>query len=215
MLKISAIIMASGKSSRMGVNKLFLDYQGKTFLEHSLSLSSEIPFFERILVISPENLHGLKLPKDLKIIQNLEAEKGQSTSVRLGTKAASGGGYLYLTVDQPLLNRTLIECLLPAYSKEAIVFPVDKMLAPCSPIFFGNKFRTELLKVTGKNGGRAVRNRHPEAWHKIQVADPQRLIDIDTPTDYIKLVNQNFYVSERKQKDETASVSESCSYLKP
>lgn len=214
MLKVSAIIMASGTSSRMGKNKLFLEYQGKTFLEQILRLSSEVHFFERILVISPENLHGLTLPNDFKIIQNLAAETGQSASVRLGTEAASGEGYLYLTVDQPLLNRSLIESLFVRYSQEAIVFPVDQRLAPSSPIFFGKKFRSELLTVTGKNGGRAVRNRHPEAWQKVQVAEPQRLIDIDTPTDYLNLINQTFPNIRKETKDEKASLSESCSYLK-
>nr|WP_239644534.1 NTP transferase domain-containing protein [Enterococcus crotali] len=44
MLKISAIIMASGNSSRMGTNKLSLDYQGQTFLEHVLKLSKKMAF---------------------------------------------------------------------------------------------------------------------------------------------------------------------------
>lgn len=192
MIKISAIIMASGSSSRMGKNKLFLDYQGITFLEHIVTLTEKVAFFERILVISPENLQGLKLPREVKIIQNTEAAKGQSTSVRLGTKAASGEGYLYLTVDQPLLNQALLESLFFAYSKETIAFPVNQWGEPCSPIFFGNTFRSELLKVTGESGGRAVRNKHPEAWREIRVKDPECLIDIDTPKEYKQLINQGF-----------------------
>lgn len=190
MLKISAIIMASGSSLRMGTNKLLLDYQGATFLEHTLNLTKKVPFFERILVISPENLEGIRVPKDLKVIQNTEAYKGQSTSVRLGTAAATGDGYLYLTIDQPLLTRSLLESFFPAYTQETIVFPVDQMEAPCSPIFFGNKFRSELLKVTGEFGGRDVRNNHPEAWRKIRVKAPEALIDIDTPEEYQQLINQ-------------------------
>lgn len=191
MLKISAVIMASGSSTRMGENKLFLDYQGKTFLEHTLNLTNKLAFFERILVISPENLQRLERHKNLKIIQNTEAKKGQSASVRLGTKAATGEGYLYLTVDQPLLNQALLESLFPAYSKETIVFPVDRLGAPCSPVFFGEKFRSDLLKVTGDSGGRAVRNNHPEAWREIQVKASECLIDIDTPEEYKKLIDQN------------------------
>lgn len=44
MIKISAIIMASGSSSRMGKNKLFLDYQGITFLEHIVTLTEKVAF---------------------------------------------------------------------------------------------------------------------------------------------------------------------------
>ena len=38
---VSVIILASGNSQRMGQNKLFLKYQGKTFLEH-VNLSESI-----------------------------------------------------------------------------------------------------------------------------------------------------------------------------
>ncbi|ALS01118.1 molybdenum cofactor cytidylyltransferase [Enterococcus silesiacus] len=200
MLKVSAIIMASGSSSRMGTNKLALDYQGQTFLEHVLKLSKEMSFFERILVISPENLQNIKMPQDktLKVIQNVEADMGQSTSVRLGTKAASGEGYLYLTVDQPLLNREVLEHLRSAYSKKTIVFPVDQKDRPYSPIYFGQVFRSELLQVTGKAGGRSVRNNHPEAWRKIQVPDTKRLVDIDTPEEYLCLLDQS--LDERRKE---------------
>lgn len=201
MLKISAIIMASGNSSRMGANKLSLDYQGQTFLERVLKLAKKMAFFERILVISPENLKNTNIPQDkeLKVIQNLEADRGQSASVRLGTKAATGDGYLYLTVDQPLLTQDILEVLHTAYSKKKIVFPVDQRGKPYSPIFFGQRFRSELLQVTGKAGGRTVRDNHPEAWCEIQVTDSKRLIDIDTPEEYQYLLEQSSDVS-RKEK---------------
>lgn len=214
MQKISAIIMASGSSSRMGRNKLFLEFQGETFLNRTLNLSKKVDFFERILVISPENLQGLTLPKGIKVVLNRDAEKGQSASVRLGTKAASGEGYLYLTIDQPLLNQTLLKSLFSAYSSDTIVFPVDQMENPYSPIFFGEKFRSELLKVTGQAGGREVRNNHPEAWRKIQVDAPEYLIDIDTPEEYQILIDQNVRRKRRENKNETASVPESCCNLK-
>ncbi|EOL43513.1 NTP transferase domain-containing protein [Enterococcus caccae] len=197
MLKISAIIMASGFSSRMGKNKLFLEYQGETFLNHTLNLTKKIPFFERILVISPESLQGLQLPKDLNIIQNTEAQKGQSASVRLGTKAATGEGYLYLPVDQPLLNKALLESLFRDYSKDTIVFPVNQLGEPSSPMFFGRNFRTELLNVTGDSGGRVVRNNHPEAWREVWIKDSGCLIDIDTPAEYKKIIDQNLEISEK------------------
>ncbi|MBO0469566.1 NTP transferase domain-containing protein [Enterococcus sp. DIV0242_7C1] len=188
MLKISAIIMASGFSKRMGTNKLFLEYQGKTFLEHVLLLSKKLGFFEQILVISPENLAGISLPEGVKVVLNHDADQGQSTSVRLGTQFASGAGYLYLTVDQPLLDESLFAPLLAAYTTENIVFPVTLEGKPSSPIFFGKRFRTDLLQVSGSTGGREVRNKYPDAWHQVPVDEPYRLADIDTYSDYQKLI---------------------------
>ncbi|MTD38122.1 NTP transferase domain-containing protein [Erwinia sp. CPCC 100877] len=187
MLKISAIIMASGCSARMGANKLFLKYEGQTFLERVIQLTEKLPFFETILVISSRNSKDLVFPAGIKVVLNRQAEQGQSASVRLGTEVASGDGYLYLTVDQPLLSPEIFEALFPAYSCETIVFPVKKLGRPSSPVFFGKNFRSELLNVTGTAGGRAVRNRHPNAWRAIPIDQEERLIDIDTLEDYKRL----------------------------
>lgn len=187
MLKISAIIMASGCSSRMGTNKLFLEYDGQSFLERVIQLTEELPFFETILVISPQNSKELVVPERIKVVLNNQAEQGQSASVRLGTEAASGDGYLYLTVDQPLLSPETIKTLFPAYTCETIVFPVKMSGRPSSPVFFGKQFRSELLSVQGTAGGRAVRNRHPDAWRAIPIEQEECLIDIDTVEDYRRL----------------------------
>ncbi|MHC5229243.1 NTP transferase domain-containing protein [Enterococcus sp. LJL99] len=188
MVNVSAIIMASGTSKRMGTNKLLLDYQGKNFLDHILDLTKELAFFERILVISPENVETVSLPKGVKLVLNHEAHLGQSASVRLGTQVASGDGYLYLTVDQPRLNAPLFSPLVTTYTSDNIVFPVTSDGKPSSPIYFGKRFRNELLQVTGAAGGREVRNRHPETWRQIKIKEPERLVDIDTPIAYQELI---------------------------
>ncbi len=103
-------------------------------------------------MISPENLQNISIPQDkeLKVIQNFEADQGQSTSVRLGTKAASGDGYLYLTVDQPLLNQNILEVLCTEYSKKTIVFPVDQQGRPYSPIFLVRYFDQNCCRLLEK-----------------------------------------------------------------
>lgn len=190
MLNISAVIMASGTSKRMGTNKLFLNYQGQSFLDRVLNLTKQLILFERILVISPENFSKVSLPKGIKVVLNDEAHLGQSASVRLGTQVASGDGYLYLTVDQPRLNASLFSPLIAAYTTENIVFPLTSDENPSSPIYFGKRFRNELLEVSGPAGGREVRNKYPESWCKIKIKEPDRLIDIDTLDTYQQLLTQ-------------------------
>ncbi|MBP2097942.1 NTP transferase domain-containing protein [Enterococcus rivorum] len=191
MIDVSVIIMASGYSKRMGENKLFLKYKNKTFLEHTLTLVNKVDFFERILVISPENVKDIVLPENITVVLNSEPELGQSASVRLGTKVASGQGYLYLPIDQPLLNKEIIEQLLKVSTNENIVFPVHENGHPSSPVFFGKDFRSELLAVSGASGGREVRKNHPEVWKKVKIDEPERLLDIDTQEDFTFLKTFN------------------------
>ena len=124
---VSVIILASGNSQRMGQNKLFLKYQGKTFLEHTLTLVNQLDVLERILVVSPENQPAFPLPKNIQLILNHQWQEGQSSSIRLGTEQARGAGYLYLPSDQPLLTPKMLQLVLDKCQRNKIVVPLQKM----------------------------------------------------------------------------------------
>lgn len=182
----SVVIMASGYSTRMGQNKLFLRYQGQTFLERTLQLVQEIPFTRVILVIKPNDLINCNLPDMITVILNTSSEQGQSASVRLGSAVAIGQGCLYLPIDQPLLDSKTLESLLDVGTASNIVFPSVSGHAS-SPVYFGRQFFSELCQVTGTAGGRQVKQRHRQAWVPVAV-DPQRVQDIDTPQQYRRLI---------------------------
>ena len=99
--KISAIVMASGKSERMGRNKLLLEYKGLTFIENILEKILNEEFYEIIIVLSSNRVKEKceeyiekqfkegKVKIDLKkihIIENNNFHKGQSESIKLGLK---------------------------------------------------------------------------------------------------------------------------------
>lgn len=189
MKKISAIVMASGMSSRMGKNKLFLMYQGRTFLERTLSLLISANLYEIILVITPKDLKQIKIPKQVKVVINEKNELGQSESVKLGTMSASGEGYLFVPIDQPSLSAVLIEQLVEQGDFNRIVFPINNGVHQ-SPVLFGEKFRKELLEVSGYSGGKQVKNRHKKAWLPVTI-EGDELFDVDTPEDYLKLLKRS------------------------
>ncbi len=187
---VSVIILASGNSQRMGQNKLFLKYQGKTFLEHTLTLVNQLDVLERILVVSPENQPAFPLPKNIQLILNHQWQEGQSSSIRLGTEQARGAGYLYLPSDQPLLTTKMLQPVLDKCQRNKIIVPLQKDGCPSSPVLFGNQFRQELLTLTGETGGRMIYERFPEAVQMLRIATPGRLKDIDTPEEYQKLIQE-------------------------
>ncbi|WP_429103538.1 selenium-dependent xanthine dehydrogenase [Enterococcus faecalis] len=187
---VSVIILASGNSQRMGQNKLFLKYQGKTFLEHTLTLVNQLDVLERILVVSPENQPAFPLPKNIQLILNHQWQEGQSSSIRLGTEQARGAGYLYLPSDQPLLTPKMLQPVLDKCQRNKIIVPLQKDGCPSSPVLFGNQFRQELLTLTGETGGRMIYERFPEAVQMLRIATPGRLKDIDTPEEYRKLIQE-------------------------
>ena len=79
--------------------------------------------------------------------------------------------------------------LLERASPEHIVVPRAGG-RPASPVFFPARFRAELLQRRGDEGGRGVRDAHPEACLQVEMPDPRILADIDTPEQYEALLRE-------------------------
>lgn len=186
---VTAVIMASGHSSRMQQNKLFLPFQEATFLERTIQLVQSVGFGKVVLVIKPEDLGHLKIPKQVVVIENNASDRGQSASVRLGTAQVEGQGVIFLTADQPLLTRDILMMLIKKGEVDKIVFPTREE-QPATPIFFGSHYFDELLRVTGDRGGRQVRDRFPNNWLTFPVVS-RLLMDVDTPEDYQNLLEES------------------------
>lgn len=184
---VTAIVLAAGFSRRMGKDKLLLPFGSGTLLSHAVELLLALPFGQRLLVTTPARRQALRLPETITVIENHAPHAGQSTSVKLGTAAAQGKAYLFLTADQPFLNRQTVEYLLGFADETHIVYPTSGG-NPASPVLFPACFREALLQLEGDQGGRSIRQAHPEAQYPIEIAYPHVLRDIDTQSDYDELL---------------------------
>lgn len=189
-MNIDGIILAAGLAKRMGSNKLRLPHEGRPLLEHAVSLALELPLASVILVSREETVDGLNVPARVRAVINADPEKGISHSIRLGLEHATGGGYLFFQADQPLLRAETVRRVLEHAGAESIIIPEHRGV-PGSPVLFPAKFRPELLSLRGDEGGRTLRDRHPEACRYVPVADAGELWDIDTRGDYERLVSRN------------------------
>ncbi len=113
-MRLSAILLASGLSRRMGTDKLLLPFAGHSLLERAVALLAALPADEKFLVTTPVRLRGLALPPGVAAIVNHHPEAGQSESLRLGVAAATGDGYLFLAGDKPRLTP---EALAPIFEE--------------------------------------------------------------------------------------------------
>ena len=183
--KVSAIALAAGLSRRMGEDKLLLSYQGKTLIQRAVDLLADLPVYEKILVTTSVRLEKVLLPDGVHTEINSRPEDGQSCSVRLGLRGASGDWYLFMAADQPLLETDdigqLLDCI--ASNNNKIIYPVIEG-NPCMPALFSDCFRDELLACTGDTGGRTVRLAHPEVCVGIEPDRPVNFRDIDSTEDY-------------------------------
>ena len=169
----------------MGKDKLLLDYNGKTLLDHSMDLLSSLPVFERICVSAEERLCSIKGYENIKYYINPKPESGLSGSVHIGTKNAAGTHLLFLSADQPKLTENDVLALIEAAKQnpDKIIFPqIGKK--PTSPTIFPVSFREELLSQKGDNGGRSIRDANKELCLPVTPVNPAHFTDIDNEADY-------------------------------
>ena len=187
---ISAIIMASGLSKRMGQNKLLMKYNNKFLIEYTLSIISECNFKQKILVTQYEEIKEFGETLNYKVVSNIFPNKGQSESIKLGVKNCDYcEGYMFFVGDQPLLNKRDIEKLIKFFEEDTdyIVIPKYKDKSG-NPVIYPSAYKEQLLNLKGDKGGKSI----IKSSHKIKYVNVREntLFDIDNIDDFNNLLRR-------------------------
>lgn len=123
-MKVSAIIVAAGSSSRMGFDKLFTKINGECVLKHSLDLFiNNDDFSEVIVVTSEKNLNKVKeLVKNTKV-KVVPGGKERQDSVLNGVKASTCQYIAIHDAARPFASKRLIHDLLEEALKSGAAAP--------------------------------------------------------------------------------------------
>lgn len=178
-MKISAIIMASGLSERMGKNKLLLELKGKKIYEYVYDLMDKVSFDQVILVSSYDELLEDAKKRGYTAVYNDNNIIGKSSSIKLGiNNAKKDNALMFFVADQPLLTSQTVEKLIKAYEEnEFITYPkTDKRRG--APVIFPSKYRQDLLDLKYDEGGMLLVK--GEDKNEVQIDDVKELWDIDT-----------------------------------
>ncbi|MGL5232489.1 MAG: selenium cofactor biosynthesis protein YqeC [Fusobacteriaceae bacterium] len=193
--KVNAISLLSGFSRRMGKDKLLILYEGKYLMEHLLKKLTNIHFYQKVLVTTPDKIKVLEDKKysDFIKIKNEEPQNGQSYSIKLGVESLNNSKlsnqdkkkYMFFTGDQPFLKEetilNLIKESLKVENFEKVVIPYIENNS-FSPVIFPDKYKESLLIIKGDKGGKSV-IKLEEDIAKLNCTDLYEFIDIDTQED--------------------------------
>ncbi len=118
--KISAFIIAGGKSSRFGEDKAVFLYRGKPLIERVIDVIR--PVFNRIAIIgdNAEKFDYLGLPSHRDIIPGIGPLGGLYTALRV----ADTGRVFIFACDMPGLNIGLIRYMVEHSENVDVVIPV-------------------------------------------------------------------------------------------
>ena len=208
---IPAVILASGRSTRMGGAKALLTFPSSTvtFLARIVTVVLEGGVADALVVGRPDDqalrheveralgttqaMGPVRLQPPaprVRFIENHRADTGQLSSLIAGLNAADRPGVraiLVTPVDLPLFRAGTVATLLAAVSSTS--FPIARAThngRHGHPVIFGRAVFDALRRADPDIGAKAVLRSH--AVLDVEVDDPGVLQDIDTPADYARLL---------------------------
>jgi molybdenum cofactor cytidylyltransferase len=185
---VAAVILAAGRSTRMGgPNKLLAELGGKALVrivtEQALASKAK-----DVIVVTghqaeqvEQALQGLKV----KFVRNPDFASGLASSVKTGIAAApeSADGAVVCLGDMPLISSDIIDRLIEAFAPDRgnlIAVPVSDGRRG-NPVLWSRRFFNELMTLDGDIGARHLIAKHGEAVAEVPVEGHGAFLDIDTP----------------------------------
>ncbi|MBS1528952.1 MAG: nucleotidyltransferase family protein [Bacteroidetes bacterium] len=188
-----AIILAAGKSARIGLPKQLLRFAGKTLLQHTIDAAKGANV-QAILLVLGANKELIISQTDLKgihVIENQDWQTGMASSIVSGISALEdvdplADGALLMVCDQPFVTSALLNELIAAQQKSRKPFAASKYDDILGvPALFHKSIFDELIGLKGDHGARKIIERYGE---NVAFVDfPEGSIDIDTMSEYEKL----------------------------
>jgi molybdenum cofactor cytidylyltransferase len=204
--RVAAIILAAGKSTRMGEPKQLLRLGERTVLERTLENVRGARVDEIVLVLgSSAATIQRQLPSStfegLKIVVNEAWGQGMASSLREGLAALSAqmDAALIVLADQPFIRPETLDQIVAGHrlSNAQIVIPMHKGFRG-NPVLLDRAVFADVMALDGDVGCRAIFGGHLEGIVKVEVGDVGILLDIDNKEDYERL--QRFGESRQDEK---------------
>ena len=184
---ISAVVMGSGKSERFGKNKLLERIDGVPIIEILLRKLEELPF--KNIFVTYKDKEIFEICRKYKVIplENKKYFLGQSESIKLGAENIKDENIMFFTGDMPFLKEETIFKIISEFDGRITIPAVNGKR--CSPVIFPNRYKEELLSLSGDVGGREIIKKENNL-NFIEFFDKKQFMDIDREED-LKAVIKN------------------------
>jgi molybdenum cofactor cytidylyltransferase len=190
---IAAIVLAAGRSTRMGgPNKMLADAEGQPLVVHAVKAALASQAVE-IVVVLGHMADEVRAAIDkavpgksrLRFVTNPDFAEGLSTSV--GTGIGALGKDIDAAVvqlgDMPGVGAPLLDRLMAAFS------PVEgrTICVPTvggkrgNPVLWARRFFPEMIKLSGDSGAKHLIGEHADLVCEVEMTGEAAVTDIDTP----------------------------------
>lgn len=188
---ITAVVLAAGKSERMGRPKMLLPFGRRTLIETVLAGVRKSRVDDAVVVLGAhrEAVESIVARAGFRAVFNENFEAGMLSSVLRGLREIPAAAQAFLIVlgDQPFPPSTVIDRLIAARERtgKGIVLPVHGGRRG-HPVLIDMRYRDEVTSLDPSVGLRQLLRGHPDDVLEVPVRTPAVLADIDHPGDYRK-----------------------------
>jgi molybdenum cofactor cytidylyltransferase len=193
---ISAIVLAAGRSERMGTQKLLLPWRGQPLIASIVEELLRSPLDQTMVVVGrdAERIQQALAGHTVTFIPNPDPEGDMLSSVRCGLRALPTVCKAVLVVlgDQPGVSREMVGELVRTFrnqpngggiSRKEIIVPTHAGRRG-HPLLFAARFWDEILTRYDGVGLHGLLAAHPSEVLEFAVSTAAELEDMDTPEDY-------------------------------
>ena len=190
---IPGIVLAAGKSSRMGRTKALLPVSpDETFLDRIVRTLIDGGVDDVVVVVGADSAAirsaAIQNGTPVRVIENRDWEQGQLTSLNAGLRAVDRPGVraaLVTLIDVPLVAAATVRTLLGRYRNgSAMIVRPARGAHHGHPVVFDRVLFDEFRTASPSNGAKQVVRAHAADVLNVEIEDEGAFIDIDTPDDY-------------------------------
>jgi molybdenum cofactor cytidylyltransferase len=199
---VAAIVLAAGRSRRMGAFKPLLPFGGSTVVDSCVANLRAASVDEVVVVV------GHRADEVRKHLQNAnvafalndDPASEMSVSIARGVEQLSNDtdALLIALVDHPAVSGETIKIIIDAWVEGAQLVQPEFNGRGGHPVLIDLKYRHDLLHLDPHKGLRALFDAHRDQVRRLPVDSPFVARDMDTWEDYVQLHRDAFDQPPRK-----------------
>lgn len=197
-MSLAGVVLAAGRSARMGSPKALLDFRGLPFAVRILEALEALEVKTRVVVVGPDapRIRPALAGHHCMIVENPEPETGPIASLRAALRALQPlqpSAVLVWPVDLPHVRVATVERLIETHRRSDAPAVVPTFAERRGhPVIWGSALFDELLEspAATQEGARAVLHKHATEVVSVPVDDPAVIDEVNTPEDYERLVRE-------------------------
>jgi molybdenum cofactor cytidylyltransferase len=185
--RIAALLLAAGRSSRMGSNKLLEPIDGVPMVVRTAQrlLASHARPVVAVLGNQADQVDAALGRLPLERVRNPAFAEGLSTSLKCGIAALPPDldGVVVCLGDMPLITGRDLDRLIAAFNPlegRAIIVPTRRGKRG-NPVLWASRFLPEMAELAGDVGAKHLIGEHADLVYEVEMDSDGVLIDIDTP----------------------------------